>query len=557
MKSDPVAISNTGYASAGVFGPDAASKAVDEKQGVEPPPQIEAGITRSTQENESSSQPFEQAEWLPATSVNNKHSRLQERGSNPDPEPTLAESGAHTGSFPGQDGQSTVPPAHEVMLYGDHNRARRKLIDTFARLTAKREHVLPLRLQLHDLRASLKHKRTALNLQDAQLIQRMRVLFSKNMTPEMESLLDDFTAMQEARDQLPPEEDDYDKLEDQLIRQEWELQEAELRIYGGGASAQISALGDDELAILEETFKDTESMLSTRSGGPAENSQPFTKYLSRRGDANIVKERIDGLRAERAQLIEEEIMRARIGLTLDEPSRAFLATFDTNHQALQLELTRIEEDILRLKEALVDDDGILFSTDQFDGGPWEIVDGQISDIMQRLSLEGDSGFDFADADPSIKEPLLLPVLPVEERLKPVFLHSSAGVSKGLFSTANYINEWLLHRLQRSLQEVHRFMSVGDVQRLNLSPERIKDLVLEWWFKDQSVSAFASARKSAAQSANLSIQTTPGHIKVRETKSETDFRVLQETVLHARRDQSPLLHNSGTALPASVARIPSL
>ena len=448
-----------------------------------------------------------------------------------------------------QDGYARVAPVYEPHIHRGRVGARRKLIDTFAQLTDRRERILPLRLQLHDLRASLRSERTALNSRDAQLIQRMRVLFSKEMTTEFNSLLDDFTALQEARDQLQPEEEDYNKLEDRLIREEWELQEAELKIYGG-ASGQISNLGDEELAILEETFEDTKSTLSTHSG-PAGNSQQVNKYLSRKGDANIVRERLDDLRAERAELVEEEIRRARIGLTLDEHSRAFLTKFDANHEALQQELAQIEEDVLRLKQALVDHDEFFFSTDQFDGSAWEIVDVPTSGLTQRLSLEADGGFDFADGDPSRNDPLLLPVLPVEEDLKPVFSKSSTGVSKGLLGTANYINQWLLHRLQRSLQEVRRFMSIGDIQRLNLSQEQIKDLVLEWWFKDQSVDAFVNARKSVAQSANLSTQASPGLIRDRETKSDSQFPILRETVLHARRDKGPLLHLSDSALPVQV------
>jgi hypothetical protein len=443
------------------------------------------------------------------------------------------------------DGGTKRPTTSEPEALQHRSKLRRKLIETISKLKEKRDNILGLRLKLNELRTSLRQERESLSVRDAQLIQRMRVMFLGNELSTLSPLLKDFELLQEIRDSLQPREYDYDRLEDQVNREEYELGELESKLYPISVSAQISTLADEELAMFDGRFDHTESSLSTRSG-PAENSPKVNKYLSRKGDMHVLEERLNELRMERAQLVEEEFVRAQVGRALDEYSQAFLLNFDIRHDELQRELAHTKEDVARLRMALLDKEDFIVSPDQF-GETRQDMSGKDSlvTITSNPTHFTDEILNPEEADSEEQEPLLLTAI---EEPNPVFSESALQGSKSVINKASYINLWLLHRLRISLPEVRRFRSTLELKDLNLDQTQIKDMVLKWWFNDGSAAAFALARKVGVESLNPSVLTTQGLPAPRGTRSESFASALQEAVLQARNHKGPVLRHSDDVSP---------
>jgi hypothetical protein len=457
----------------------------------------------------------------------------------------VVQSPSQGGKIVDTDGRTKRPTTSEPEALQNRSKLRRKLIETISKLKEKRDNILGLRLKLNELRTSLRQERENLSARDAQLIQRMRVMFLGNEISTLSPLLEDFEHLQEIRDSLQPREYDYDRLEDQVNREEYELGELESKLYPISASAQISTLADEELIMFDGRFDDTESSLSTHSDS-AENSSKVNEYLSRKGDMHVLEERLNELRMERAQLVEEELVRAQVGRALDEYSQAFLLNFDIRHDELQRELAHTKEDVARLRMALLEKEDFIISPDQFDDTRRDMSgkDSLVA-IMPNPALSTDEILNPEEADSEEQEPLLLTGA---EEPNPVFSESALQDSKSVINKASYINLWLLHRLRISLPEVRRFRSTLELKDLNLDQTQIKDMVLKWWFNDGSAAAFALARKVGVESLNPSVLTTQGLPAPRGTRSESFASALQEAVLQARNHKGPVPRHSDDVSP---------
>lgn len=430
---------------------------------------------------------------------------------------------------------STSPPRMELMGPQLREKSRQKRVQAFQNLTEKREIVIGLRLRVHEARTSLRHDREALSSRDAQLVQRLRAAIASNALGEQTSLVEELDELQKSRDNLQPKEDDYNMLEDQLNREEWQLKEMEVRLYRRSSSAQISLLADDEVGVFEATIAETDSSssLSVHSG-PVANSPGTKRYLSRRGDAVLLREQIAEMRAAKVQIIEDRKVRDRIGLMLDEDSQQFLDTFDSRLHSLLEDLANVEEDVSRLQEALTDRD-VTFLSNPFDGEHWDpsayyAAEAILSDSTDGPAVESNP----AELDTMAQDPLLLPV----DHRNHVLFDSGDPGTPDVSSTVGYINRWLLHSLRRSIPEVRRYKSAEELKRLRLGQEKIKDLVLEWWYKDKSVADFRSARNTAGLSLDLPLQALPAQSYRAGARSESALSPVQKLLTRTQSERGP-------------------
>jgi hypothetical protein len=428
----------------------------------------------------------------------------------------------------------------------NREKARQKLIEAFRNLTEKRENVLGLRLRVQEARNSLRHDRETSSNRDAQLVQRLRAAIASNSLAEQTPLVDELEDLQKSRDSLSPKEDNYNRLEDQLNREEWELKEMELRLYQRDGSAQISLLGDDDdVGLFEGAFGETDSSSSLSiHSGPVEDSPETKRYLSRRGDAILLREQIADMRAAKAQIIEDEAVRKRIGHALDEESQSFLDNFDSRLKPLLEDLANVEEDISRLQGALTEK-RVAFLSSPFDGEDWDAPthyapEAILSDFPSGPAAESAS----TEFEVLTRDPLLLPV---DDREHALFDSSDPATSNAI-STPGYINRWLLHSLRRSIPEVRRYKSAEELKQLRLrfDQEQIKDFVLDWWYKDQSVADFRTARNTAALSLDLPLSPIPTHIYRVGARSEPAAPIVHDLLARAPPEVSPT-----TLIPKAV------
>jgi hypothetical protein len=373
---------------------------------------------------------------------------------------------------------------------------REKLAGTFNLLGQKRASVLALRYEVQEARSSLRHERETLNARDAQNIQKLRTAGTNRDFTEQDRLLGLLEELQTSRDILRPKEDDYERLEDQLNRKEWELKELERTLAGRSVSAEISLLGDDDIIWFEYNLEQGQWGPSTHNG-LLEDSPPMERYLSRKGDVEMLKEQLTEMQAEYTQLLDDEEIRAQLGLNPGADSREILEGFDKRRDALLREIFNVEEDVSRLQDALTNKDDILFSINRFYGDGPEASDQVFTEPLTPdhpygLDIEGVT----TESEALSRDPLLLSP---EESRKNEFVDTSDGNIHDGISTPRYVNQWLLHILRRSIPEIQRFKSTDELREVKLrhSREQIRDMALEWWFKDQSVRDFERSREIAA------------------------------------------------------------
>lgn len=376
-------------------------------------------------------------------------------------------------------------------------------------LGEKRQGLLGMRVKAQEARNSIRLKRSALTELNARIlqdIQRTAALgISDGPTPSPELVLD----LQEALDDLQVGEAELNATEDLLNRKEWELKEAETELYQSRDFRQADSLTDDSTSFSEEEVVETLPN-STVSAQPVRPPLE-TQYLSRKGDAQILKEQLLELRAKRAHFVEEERVRRSMGKTLDLEGQHFLKDFDTQHSQLEQDLFYAEEDIFKLQSMLDDERDIRYAASHFDLLPSDgdalnddallSEDGHLSD---GASLSNDTpttndvppskGVPLRDnASPSNVASLSMdvpvsndgittdPLLLSKDAPSPSFSAVTQDSGQDRLSIVSYINAWLLHRLRRSSLEILLFKSY--LRDMHLNGEQLRDLVLEWWPRD--------------------------------------------------------------------------
>ncbi|MCJ1465143.1 hypothetical protein MMC07_003759 [Pseudocyphellaria aurata] len=199
------------------------------------------------------------------------------------------------------------------------------------------------RLELRELRVGQRQRQIKIRHLQAQFwrgLQNQRINDSSLDENTSQLLYDD---IQRALDELGPEEANYDEKEDDLDALEYKLGKLEDRFYDTDADFAGSKAGFDSSSSCSSPRR-SPSSTPTRSVG--ETSWKY-RYLSRVGDANIVRERLENLCIERSQYIRLEQDRAAMGLDYYPPNVEFLDTFEEVYATNALELREIEEDLER------------------------------------------------------------------------------------------------------------------------------------------------------------------------------------------------------------------
>jgi hypothetical protein len=217
-------------------------------------------------------------------------------------------------------------------------RARNKLVDRRTRISRRR-------IGLQEKRHNLRRLRRQASKLDASFISALRKAWAAIGGSETESLFEQYEKVQEIRDAIGPEEDDYDQEEDEAAAAEYQLEEAERELYDNYLKAPF----DDDALTLSPPASPGYSSDGDDADVP-DMSDPVVQYESRIGDANILHERLGDLMFERAQYLEEKQRRDPLGLPLYEPNLTFLHDFDRIYGEVAAELQQAEEDIRKLKQ---------------------------------------------------------------------------------------------------------------------------------------------------------------------------------------------------------------
>jgi hypothetical protein len=369
-----------------------------------------------------------------------------------------------------------------------------------------------LRSQIHEMRNHLRQMQRAKSEADDILIRRMTVQglnlihgldnFSEGQK-SLKELLDD---CQIARDAYGPLEDDCNRLEDQLSAQEFELDRLEERFYS--RPLEETNLLDRPLAPAETNDPHIHSSSDEEEDDEDEYHPLVSQYLSKLGDLDILRERLDDLRDDKRALEDQRETRRKIGMTLDPESQLRLENAQSDEdelrrriQTLQKELEMMEQDCL--SKGLIDEDGepTDFETRE---------ERSFNDEEEMSPLDQKSEY--------VKYPLLLPlpgIKPTRDshyeprpdeksdfttiinpnmklpRLPHPLKHPNRSAMYNLLSNLEKwnstarINEWILHRLQGSALEVNLLAGIFQLTSGDIT-DRWQIAVLRLWFRDATM-----------------------------------------------------------------------
>jgi hypothetical protein len=418
---------------------------------------------------------------------------------------------------------------------------------SFGNISNMRMAVLETRIKANEVRTQLRREREALDTQDACFVQELRKVLAGSPNKDLEHILQLSDELQRSRDAFYPMEDDYNKLEERLDAEDFELQEAEMKVYMDLESARTSFVdnGDHPFGFQQKDVDLDQASVQDVGQDPA-----YNEYLSRVGDMGIVQERLQELRLERMHLVEEERVRARVGLPLDYDSIRFLETFDQRHEELRGQHAAMQEELNRMRGALATTSPVLFQSFQFNEEPYSasLGAGTVQQVLETPFVinSSDLGTASTSTPPSPRDilraaqyprseppdPLLLP----DDDASPVF-STEDDTGRGVVSTVTFINEWLLNRLRRSTLEVWRFKSALDLEILDLDQNQLSDLVVQWWSKDEKAGGFLQRERAKAKSFSLTSGPFVEFQKTRKARSDSVLHTVERSAGQVRRVRS--------------------
>lgn len=447
-------------------------------------------------------------------------------------------------------------------------------------LGEKRQGLLGMRVKAQEVRNSIRLKRSALTELNARIlqdIQRTTALgISDGPTPSPELVLD----LQEVLDDLQVGEAELNATEDLLNRREWELKEAEIELYQSRDFRQADSLTDDSTSFSEEEV--VEALPNSTVSAQPVRSPLEEQYLSRKGDAEILKEQLLELRAKRAHFVEEERVRRSMGTTLDLEGRHFLKDFDTQHSQLEQDLFYAEEDIFKLQSMLDDERDIWYAASHFDPLPSDgdalsddallSEDGHLSD---GASLSNDTpttndvppskGVPFRDdASPSNVASLSMdvpvsndeittdPLLLNKDTPSPSFSAIAQDSGQDRLSIVSYINAWLLHRLRRSSLEILLFKSY--LLDMHLNGEQLRDLVLEWWPRDATGLNYFEDQRHSRRSFSFNATSGLSNLSTQSVRSDSFVADIHRLEQRSQHGTQPSARNLSSVRSDSFAFI---
>lgn len=201
------------------------------------------------------------------------------------------------------------------------------------------------RLELRELRVELKQRQFKIRQTQAQFWRGLQNQWNDSRTFDQTTMQQLYDDIQRDLDELGPEEANYDEKEDDLDVLEYKLGKLEDRFYDADADMAENKAG---LASSSSSNSSRRSESNTPIQVEDEASLSY-RYLSRLGDANIVRERLEDLSVEKSEYVDLQRHRAAMGLGLYRPNIEFLDTYEEVYAKNLFDLREIEEDLERLQ----------------------------------------------------------------------------------------------------------------------------------------------------------------------------------------------------------------
>lgn len=377
-----------------------------------------------------------------------------------------------------------------------------------------RSQVTRCRLELRELRVVLRQGQVKICQMQAQFWRGLQNQWNDARTFDKTPLqqLDD--EIERALDELGPEQANYDEKEDDLYLLEYNLGKLEDRFYttdkAGFASFSSSS-----------SSRRSRSITPTR---PEDEASWNYLYLSRVGDAKIVRERLEDLNLEKSQYVDLERHRTAMGLDLYMPNVEFLESYKDDYAKTELELREIEEDLNRLRKEWP-------STPLTLAKPFETTDLPQHSASLPHEREGPK--------PSHRDTL--------RRKSDGDLQN---VPMDTLTNGQRVNQWILKSLTGSALERARHRAM--LHNPNLDDDTWKSLVMDYWQPDQAaVSPPLSRRRGSKSPSSVSAQLKAFSHGTQCASKLKEENVKADAVDH-QRDMSSLVWGTESQLPSKTS-----
>lgn len=359
------------------------------------------------------------------------------------------------------------------------------------RIKHLRADVWSMRSRLHEIRQRLRHKQALRSAADDELLKYVRRMrLEASLVPatlaEPLNILDQLSeACESTKVECGLVEDELETVENDLGVKEFALQKLEVKIYEKDANLR---------KVEHETGDVAGSISSDESASViSHNFHPVvSEYLSKLGDVDISRERLDWHLDEKDNLDEEKARRERVGLKLADSDQAWLDEFEAVRLEIQTQLD------IELKEA-EELQHKAFSMGLLD------PDGEPVSFEEQERRNFDSDFEKVEAASGYVEfsTLLPPPSGLQIGLlnSPLPEHSIQGEES--ISPRLRVDQWLLHQLRMSTVQIRLLAEEFKAEAHGIAePQQWQDDVLGRWFSDN-----AGAWKSAPLTATSEKSST--------------------------------------------------
>ncbi|KAK0118619.1 hypothetical protein ONS96_011709 [Cadophora gregata f. sp. sojae] len=346
------------------------------------------------------------------------------------------------------------------------------------------------RSRVQEARSVLRLKQQVKAVADDRYIQYVRlhghgIIFGDHtLSDEQAEVSKLFQACEEARQEYGPLEDNCNALESDLTVLEFQLDCLERKFYDRSSQHPTSLT-----ANYDSTHRSAKQISSSSSDSGSEEAQEYhplvSQYLSKLGDVDIYRERLDELLEERYILEEEMEKRARVGLRLSDENEQWLANYSQVEAGLIDDLENAENEAEKLKrdclkQNLVDEDG-------------EPTDQEYQEKLTFAEELNDAGRN--EVSEYVKYPTLLPS--PETKLAKSLPTSILFADDAAHIQSVRVNWWILEQVRRSAMEVELLARTHETYHDQItSREKWQTDVLQVWYEDGAQDDWLSARASS-------------------------------------------------------------
>jgi hypothetical protein len=385
--------------------------------------------------------------------------------------------------------------------------------------------------KLQRIRASYEEQRDRLRQEQDQMyavdvqflrkLQKVDLIALEDLRDFIADIIGHSEILQQARSAVATEQVKYEALETALVNKERELRDLESLAYRRTTTGSVGTLEQEE-------GLDAVGEVPTGSVANSQNAwryQSFEgrRYLSQKGDVEILKEQLMDLRIYESEVTAEQADRRDAGLGPDDNLTAFLKGFDQQHDALVLRLRDAEETLARYKLELRIPEDSYFAPEGV--SPAVSVFGQDSDADDNLNSANKSGEDRLTAT---AKAFLLPMSDSNSVYR-LLEHESGGTVHKALS----VNSWLLHRLRTSTSELGMLLAEHRKEGLQLEPDDFTRQVLANWLQDGTIQVLGLP-SDAIDSHGYSMATVSGTPLNSKPTSENLLQISQQNVYSLQR-----------------------